>query len=149
MHLHIPPQMPHNLYYLTENLLCYPQTDPSSPFSFEHKSDPNRLSSSYQGRLFRRAVQNEVNLAIQELARVNPPRLTPGAKTLLHNDSDYTAWRSLETSGDALQNFLVMDVVMNAIPQASIQEMSVSARSDSFFRLFLIIFAPTHSTSHR
>ncbi|KAL0070507.1 hypothetical protein AAF712_002339 [Marasmius tenuissimus] len=114
MLLHVPSRMQH--VYPTESLVCYPEYSPSS--------EPDPFSSRYQDRLFRRAVQNEVNLAIHELAQVTPPRLTPGAKALLHNDSDYTAWRSLETSGDALQSFLVMDVVMNSIPQASIQEMT-------------------------
>ncbi|KAJ8093580.1 hypothetical protein PM082_020438 [Marasmius tenuissimus] len=114
MLLHVPSRMQH--VYPTESLVCYPEYSPSS--------EPDPFSSRYQDRLFRRAVQNEVNLAIRELAQVTPPRLTPGAKALLRNDSDYTAWRSLETSGDALQSFLVMDVVMNSIPQASIQEMT-------------------------
>ncbi|KAL0576202.1 hypothetical protein V5O48_005769 [Marasmius crinis-equi] len=113
------PRIPCHPYYSPYQSRC------STPIRrFDREPIFNPFFASHQDRLFRRVVQNEVNSAIRELAQVVPPRLTPGAQALFHNDSDYTAWRSLETSGDALQNFLVMDVIMNSIPEASVQQMT-------------------------
>ncbi|KAK7037517.1 hypothetical protein VNI00_011009 [Paramarasmius palmivorus] len=77
--------------------------------------------------LIRRAVQREVNKAISELDEVVPPELTSGAQSLFEDCSNYEAWRGLETTGDAMQSMLVMEVVMDCIPNAKVGEMKFIA----------------------
>ncbi|ESK92228.1 hypothetical protein Moror_4760 [Moniliophthora roreri MCA 2997] len=74
-----------------------------------------------------RAIQREVNRAIAELDEVIPPQLTPEAQSLFYDDSDYNAWRGLETTGDAMQSILVMEVTMGCIPEAPIGDMKFIA----------------------